>query len=48
MELSRLISDLFDLDPQAQPLAEALIPPRRSSEDCTTDGCTATCSGCRP
>ena len=47
MELSRLISDLFDLDPQAESSAGTRMPSGRSSEDCTTDGCTATCSGCR-
>jgi len=48
MELDRLIADLFDLDTRVRPMTGLQAQPRPSSEDCTSDTCTATCSGCRP
>jgi hypothetical protein len=48
MELDHVIADLFDLDAQVRPATSAQAQPKNSSEDCTSDTCTATCSGCRP
>jgi hypothetical protein len=39
------IADLFDLDSQVGPLHD--LPAGVSSEDCTSDGCTQSCVGCR-
>lgn len=40
-----VIADLFDLDAEVGPLHE--LPAGVSSEDCTSDTCTASCAGCR-
>jgi hypothetical protein len=40
-----MIADLFDLDATVGPLHE--LPAGVDSADCTSDGCTASCSGCR-
>lgn len=40
-----VIADLFDLDTQVGPLHDLGVGV--SSEDCTSDGCTQSCVGCR-
>jgi hypothetical protein len=40
-----VIADLFDLDVQVGPVHE--LPSGMDSADCTSDGCTATCAGCK-
>jgi hypothetical protein len=43
--LSSEIADLFDLDPRSIPVADLGNVGR--SADCTNDGCTASCNGCK-
>jgi hypothetical protein len=47
MDSNDPIADLFALDTQTRPAASAVGQPVYSSEECTSDTCTDTCSGCR-
>ncbi|GAA3239876.1 hypothetical protein [Actinocorallia longicatena] len=40
-----MLDDLFDLSPQLEP-AERLPAGMGGSDECTSDGCTASCVGC--
>lgn len=40
-----MLDDLFDLSPRSEPVG-TLLPGVGRSDDCTSDGCTASCINC--